>query len=96
MFHLLFDCILFIAIIYELPVGILSQKKLISKPQSQHQGDIFSKSQSFPQGTRLTDDFSILVLEPIAFFQELLQTLAQRKFGRNGKVTFRQLLIYVT
>ena len=68
----MFDCILCCHPLRVNPRSSVT-KKTILKRQPQHKGDIFSTSRSFPQGTRLTDDYSILALEAIGFSQELLQ-----------------------
>ena len=70
----MFDCILFLVIINELSLATQSLRNLILKRQSQHNGDMFSTSRCFAQGTRFTYDYSILVLKAIGFSQELLQT----------------------
>ena len=70
----MFDCIIFVGIIKELPFAFQSQRNLILKRQSQHNGDTIYTSRCFSQGTRFTDDYSILALEARGFFQELLQT----------------------
>ena len=70
----MFDCILFLVIINELCLAVQSQRNLLLKRESQHNGDMLSISRFFPQGTRFTDDYFILALRAIGFSQELLQT----------------------
>ena len=86
----MFDCIIFVVIIKELPLLFQLQRNLILKRQSQHNGDMISTSRCFCQGRRFTDDYSILALEAIDFSQGLLQTQAQSKYQRNDKVKFHQ------
>ena len=54
----MFNCILFIVIIYELSLAVQSQRNLIPKRQSQRIGDISSTSRNFSQSARFTDDYS--------------------------------------
>ena len=68
----MFDCILFVVIIYQFSFAVQSQRNLILNCHPQHTGHIFSTSLSFPQGTRFADHYSILTLETIRFSQELL------------------------
>ena len=70
----MFDCILSAAITYEFRIVIHSQRNLILKCEPLHKVGIFSTSLSFPQGTRITDHYSVVALKTIGFSQELLQT----------------------
>ena len=70
----MFDCILSVVIIYELPVAVQSQRNLILKLQPHHKEEMFSTSLSFPQDTRFTDGYCTLALEALRFSEELLKT----------------------
>ena len=69
MLHLMFNCILFVVIIYELPFVVQAQINLIVKRQPQHKGYMFSTSLSFPEGARFAGNCSILEMAAIGFSQ---------------------------
>ena len=92
----MFHCILFVVIINEFPLAGQSKRNLILRRQSEHNGDMFSKSRCFPQSTTFTDDYPILAPKPFGFSQELLQTQAQSKYETNDKYKFHQFLMYRT
>ena len=77
------NCILFVVVVYELPLAVQSQRNLILKRLPQHEGGIFSTSHSFSKGTRDTEDYSILALEAIGFFPRVAANISSTQVQKK-------------
>ena len=56
---------------------------------------MLSAALDFPKGKRITDHYSILAQEAVAFSQELPTSWAQLKYWTNGEIKFHKYNIYM-